>query len=106
MEINMNLEPTHGDKDVTEIPGGFHTVGILRVGRSHGDGRSSGDGRSPAGTAVAQWAKAPGMHYYILYVAGSIPAVTTRYIINKYKMLFGAPKKGKQNCGSLNSSIK
>ncbi len=27
-------------------------------------------------TVVAQWAKAPGIHYY---VAGSIPAVTPRY---------------------------
>ncbi len=31
-------------------------------------------------TVVAQWAKAPGIHYY---VAGSIPAVTPRYCTKK-----------------------
>jgi hypothetical protein len=46
-------------------------------------------------TAVAQWAKAPGIH---CYVAGWIPAVTPRYCTYKEnrKMLFGAQKKKKK----------
>ncbi len=46
-------------------------------------------------TVVAQWAKAPGIH---CYVAGSIPAVTPRYVLYKdnIKMLFGAQKKTKE----------
>ncbi len=45
-------------------------------------------------TVVAQWAKAPGIH---CYVVGSIPAVTLRYCTKKQrKMLFGAQKKEKK----------
>ncbi len=47
-------------------------------------------------TVVAQWAKAPGKH---CCVAGSIPAVTPRYCINKIKnALWSTKKQRKKNC--------
>jgi hypothetical protein len=43
-------------------------------------------------TAVAQWAKAPGIH---CYVAGSIPAVTPRYCTKKIEKCSLEHKKNK-----------
>jgi hypothetical protein len=45
-------------------------------------------------TVVAQWAKAPGIHYY---VAGSIPAVTPRYCTKKLEKCSVVHKKTKEN---------
>jgi hypothetical protein len=44
-------------------------------------------------TVVAQWAKAPGIH---CYVAGSIPAVTSRYCTKKIEKCLWSTKKTKE----------
>jgi hypothetical protein len=44
-------------------------------------------------TVIAQWAKAPGIHYYVV---GSIPAVTPRYCTKKIEKCSLEHKKTKE----------